>query len=196
MSFIDTPERYPYAWYLRPLLTLMRRRLGKLPESVRLWARLPLAFIGFQLMHRALEHRTSPLDGRLRALIRTQIAGLNSCRFCVDLNTSHALERGATDAHIDALTRFRESSLFTDGEKAAFTYAEAVTVDAGSVEPALIDSLRLAYGDEGVITLAALVAHQNLSAKFNAALGVPAEGYCQLRAPTVGTGSDDETPRG
>ncbi len=49
MSFIDTPEPYPYAWYLRPILALMRRRLGHLPESVRLWARMPLAFLGFQI---------------------------------------------------------------------------------------------------------------------------------------------------
>ncbi len=180
MSFIDTPNAYPYRWYLRPLLALMRRRLGRLPESVRLWARLPLAFLGFQLMHRALEGRGSPLDGRLRALVRTQIAQINSCLFCVDLNASQALERGATGAQLQALGSFRESPLFTQGEKAAFAYAEAITAAGVSVDPALIERLREVYGDEGVVALAALVAHQNLSAKFNAALGVPAEGYCQV----------------
>lgn len=187
MSLIDTPDDYPYAWYLRPLLTLMRRRLGRLPESVRLWARLPLAFIGFQLMNRALEGKGSPLDGRLRALIRTQIAQINSCHFCVDLNASHALERGASEAQIQALGHFRDSPLFTEGEKAALTYAEAITAPGVSVDPHLIATLRRFFGEEGVIALAALVAHQNLSAKFNAALGVPVEGYCQIRATGGGT---------
>ena len=49
MSLVDTPENYRHAWYLRPALALMRWRLGRLFESVRLWARLPLAFLGFQL---------------------------------------------------------------------------------------------------------------------------------------------------
>lgn len=182
MSFVETPTNYPYAWYLRPLLALMRRRLGRVPESVRLWARLPLAFLGFQLLHRALEGSGSPLDGRLRALVRTQIAQINSCHFCVDLNASHALARGATEAQLQALASFRESPLFSEGEKAAFAYAEAITATGITVDPALIETLRQIYGDEGILALAALVAQQNLSAKFNAALGVPAEGYCQLRA--------------
>lgn len=182
MSLIETPESYPYAWYLRPLLTLMRRRLGRLPESVRLWARLPLAFIGFQVMHRALEGRSSPLDGRLRALIRTQVAQLNACHFCIDLNAAQALARGATEAQIEAIGNFRESPLFSAGEKAAFAYAEAITTVGVAIDPTLIEALRHAVGDEGVVALAALVAHQNLSAKFNVALGVPAEDYCQLRA--------------
>ena len=180
MSWVDTPENYRYAWYLRPVLTLMRWKLGKLPESVRLWARLPLAFLGFQLMHRALERKDSPLDARLRALIRTHIARLNCCDFCIDLNASHALARGATEAQLEALAHFRESALFTAMEKAALAYAEAITGTGIDIDPVLIEPLRRAYGEDGVVELAALVAQQNLSAKFKAALGVPAEGYCQL----------------
>lgn len=191
MSFIDTPEHYPYAWYLRPILALMRRRLGRLPESVQLWARMPLAFLGFQLLHRALERNTSVLDGRLRALIRTRIAQLNSCHFCVDLNASLALARGATQAQVDALDDFRASNLFTPGEQAALAYAEAVTGTGIDIDPALIESLRSAYGDQGILELAALIGHQNLSAKFNAALGVPAEGYCQLPGRPAGTDKSD-----
>lgn len=186
MSFIDTPDDFSYAWYLRPLLALMRRRRGRLPESVRLWARLPLAFLGFQLMHRALERGRSPLDGRLRALVRTHIARLNRCAFCIDLNASHALARGATRAQIEALDEFRGSPLFSEVEQAALAYAEAVTADPAAIDPALVERLRAAYGDQGVVELAALVAHQNLSAKFNAALGVPAEGYCGIPGGPAG----------
>jgi len=180
MSFIATPDNHSYAWYIRPVLALLRRRLGTLPEPVRLWARLPLAFLGFQLMHRALERKTSPLDGRLRALIRTRIAQLNSCHFCVDLNASHALARGATEAQLQDLVCFRDSSLYSEAEKAALAYAETVTGTGIAIDADLIEHLRQSYGDDGIIELAALVAHQNLSAKFNAALGVPAEGYCRL----------------
>lgn len=178
MSYIETPDDYPYAWYLRPLLALMRRRPGGIPEPVKLWARMPLAFIGFQLMYRALERRRSPLDRRLRALVRTRIAQLNHCHFCVDLNASEALKRGVTEEQIQALAEYRESPLFDDAEKAALAYAEAITGTAIEIEPAWIERLRETFGDGGLVELAALAAHQNLSAKFNAALGVPVQGFC------------------
>ncbi|MDD5035925.1 MAG: carboxymuconolactone decarboxylase family protein [Methylococcaceae bacterium] len=178
MSFVETPEDYRYAWYLRPLLAILRRRLQILPEPVRLWARLPLAFIGFQLMNLALERRTSPLNGALRALIRTRIAQMNACHFCVDLNASHALDRGVSEERLRDLVIFRDSPLFGEDEKAALAYAEAITATGSEIDPELIERLRQAFGDEGIVELAALVSHQNLSAKFNAALGVPAQGFC------------------
>lgn len=178
MSFVETPENYPYAWYLRLLLAILRRRPSGLSEPVRLWARLPLAFLGFQIMHFALERKSSRLDPALRALIRTRIAQMNGCHFCVDLNAARALERGATEGRVRELARFRDSSLFGEGEKAALAYAEAITATGGMIDAELIERLRAAFGDDGMVELAALAAHQNLSAKFNAALGVPAEGFC------------------
>ncbi|MBP1151227.1 carboxymuconolactone decarboxylase family protein [Methylocaldum sp. RMAD-M] len=178
MSFVDTPENYRYAWYLRPVLALMRRRLRVLPEPVRLWARLPLAFVGFQLMNLALERKSSPLSGALRALIRTRIAQLNSCHFCIDLNASHAIDRGVSPEQLHDLIGFRDSPRFSEAERAALAYVEAITGTGIEIDQDLIDRLRQAFGDDGIVELAALAAHQNLSAKFNAALGVPAQGFC------------------
>lgn len=178
MSFVDTPDDYRYAWYMRPMLALMRRYLGTVPEPVKLWARMPMAFIGFQLMQRALERKSSPLDARLRALIRTRVAQLNACHFCVDLNASQALNRGIAAEQLQNLASFRDSSQFSEAEKAALAYAEAITGTRIEIDPAVIGRLRQAFGDDGIVELAALAAHQNLSAKFNAALGVPAAGFC------------------
>ncbi|MFZ4701773.1 MAG: carboxymuconolactone decarboxylase family protein [Candidatus Methylumidiphilus sp.] len=178
MSFVDTPENYRYTWYLRPVLAILRRRLHGLPEPVRLWARIPMAFLGFQLMHRALERKSSPLDGRLRALIRTRIAQLNSCHFCVDLSASHALDRGVTPGQLQDLANFRDSPRFSEAEISALAYAEAITGTGIEIDAGLIDRLRQSFGDNGIVELAALASHQNLSAKFNAALGIPAQGFC------------------
>jgi len=154
MSFINTPENYRYAWYLRPVLALLRRRSRGLPEPVRLWARLPLAFVGFQLMNLALERKASPLGGALRALIRTRIAQLNSCHFCVDLNASHALDRGVTPEQLQDLVGFRDSPRFSETERAALAYVEAITGTGIEIDPAVIDRLRQAFGDDGIVELA------------------------------------------
>jgi AhpD family alkylhydroperoxidase len=174
MSFIDTPDRYPYAWYLRPLLFLLGRKAGGLSDPVRLWGRVPAAFLGFLWMLRALERRASPLDAKLRALIRTRVSQLDSCPFCIDLNGSRALELEVAEDKLFALPDFAESPLYDDAEKAALAFTEAVTVTGRKVDGELMGRLKRHYSDDAIVELAALIAHQNLSSKFNSALGVSA----------------------
>lgn len=180
MSWIEIGPDEKYPWPLRPVLALMRRKTGDLPEPVKLWSRLPLAFIGFQIMWRALERTGSPLQPKLRALIRTRIAQLNHCHFCVDLNAAHAMQRGASPEQIEALPDYLASELFSDAEKAALRYADAISGTQIDIEPDLQALLREHFSNDAIIELAALCAHQNLSAKFNAALGVAAAGHCAV----------------
>ncbi|MGR8929614.1 MAG: carboxymuconolactone decarboxylase family protein [Gammaproteobacteria bacterium] len=180
MSVVDTPNDYRFAWYIRPLLALIRWRRGRIPYPVMLWARMPIAFIGFQMMLRALERDQSPLDAKLRALVRTRIAQINHCHFCIDLNAANALERGVTQQQVDELADFRNSSHFSAAEKVALEYTEVITASAIDIGSGLARRLHDVFSDDAIVELAAVVSHQNLSAKFNAALGVAAEGYCPV----------------
>jgi alkylhydroperoxidase family enzyme len=62
-------------------------------------------------------------------------------------------------------------------------YAEAMTDSNRRVEPAQIEALKRHHDDDGVVALTAWIAFQNLSAKFNAALGAEENGLCQLPPP-------------
>jgi AhpD family alkylhydroperoxidase len=172
MSFITTPENYRYRWYLRPLLRLLRRKAGGLSEPVRLWARAAPAFLAFLLLNRALERNASPLDGKLRALIRTRISQINVCPFCIDLNASCALQLGVPDEKLFDLPEFAASPHYDEREKAALAFAETVTVTGRQVTPELIERLQRHFSDDAIVELAAVAAHQNMSSKFNVALGV------------------------
>ncbi|TAN52270.1 MAG: carboxymuconolactone decarboxylase family protein [Methylococcaceae bacterium] len=174
MSFISTPENYPYVGFIRPLLFLLRRKTGALSEPVRLWARVPVAFLGFLWSWRALESRASPLPPPLRALIRTRISQLDVCAFCIDLNGSRALELGVAQDKLLALADFAASPLYDEAEKAALAFAETVTTTGRKVDAELMERLKRHYSDDAIVELAALIAHQNMSAKFNTALGVQA----------------------
>jgi alkylhydroperoxidase family enzyme len=174
MSFIDTPDHYPYRWYLRPLLFLLRHRSGGLSEPVRLWGRTPAAFLGSLWMLRALERRTSPLNAQLRALLRARISQIDVCPFCIDLNGSRALELGVPEDKLCALPTHADSPLYDEAEKAALVFAEAITITGRKVDAELMARLKRHYSDDAIVELAALIAHQNLSAKFNTALGVKA----------------------
>lgn len=180
MSWIAPLPDAAHPWPVRLFLRWLALR-GRSSRSVRLWARAPRAMLGFLHLFKAVDRAGSPLEPALRAMVMVRVSQLNQCAFCVDLNGSRALERGVTPAQLDALGDAASSPLFTPRERAALAFAEVVTRTGDAVGPALQGALRAAFGEDELVELCALVAFQNLSSKFNAALDVPAEGYC--RAP-------------
>jgi AhpD family alkylhydroperoxidase len=112
-----------------------------------------------------------------------RISQINGCEFCVDLNASLGLGRGIAQDQLRDLPRFEDSASFSEREKAALAYAEAATRSDRRVGEELIARLRRHFDDQAIVELAALIAYQNMSSKFNAALGVPAHGFCALPAP-------------
>ncbi len=168
--------RYP--WYVRLILWLQRRKYGRALEPALLWGRIPRAFLALTLLYRSLDRAGSPLDPALRALLQVRISQINGCAFCVDLNSAAVLERHGAPEKLAALQDFEASLLFSERERAALAYAEAVTDSTRRVDDALFARLRQHFSDQEIVELTALMAFQNMSSKFNSALGVPAQGFC------------------
>ena len=178
MSYLDTPVATRFPWYVRLLFWLQRRRYGRELEPARLWGRTPRAFLAMATMYGALDRKSSPIDPDLRALILVRVSQINWCAFCIDINSATCLKRGVSEEKLAALPQFAESPLFDEREKAALHYAEAMTDSNRHSDRALIAKLRQHFSDDAIIELTALIAYQNMSSKFNAALGVPAQGFC------------------
>lgn len=178
MSYVETPADFPYPWYLRMMFRRQRRRYGRELEPVHLWARMPAAFLAMSAMYRALDRKTSPIEPALRSLVQVRISQINGCDFCVDLNSFLGLGRGNPEDKLRALPQYEDSPLFGEREKAALAYAETATRSDRRVGEELILRLRRHFDDQAIVELAALIAYQNMSSKFNAALGVPAHGFC------------------
>ncbi len=179
MSAIETPPQQRYPWYVRLIFANQRRRYGQELEPAKLWGRTPKVFASLSLLYAALDRKASPLSPALRTLITVRVSQINWCAFCVDINAALGLERGATQEQFSALAQFESSSLFDEPSKAALAYAEAMTFSDRQVDAALMTRLKRQFSDEAIIELTALVAFQNLSSKFNSALDVPAQGFCQ-----------------
>jgi AhpD family alkylhydroperoxidase len=80
--------------------------------------------------------RTSGLDQKLVHLVKARASQMNGCAFCIDMHTKDARARGETEQRIYALNAWRETPFFTDRERAALAWAEAVTrVDGGVPDP-------------------------------------------------------------
>jgi AhpD family alkylhydroperoxidase len=180
MSYIPDTAGFCYPWYMRVVFFLQRRRYGKELEPVRLWGRLPVAYLGMAAMYHELNGKTSMIDPGLRSLVQVLISRINSCEFCIDLNSFASLERGVKPEKLHALAAFEQSSLFSGHEKAALCYASAVTHSGRRIDAEIILNLRRHFDDQAIVQLAALIAYQNMSSKFNAALGIPAHGFCDI----------------
>jgi AhpD family alkylhydroperoxidase len=184
MSHVTTPRDFPYPWYMRLILWRQRRRHGHELEPARLWGRIPGAFPAMTAMYRTLDRLSSPIKPPLRSLLQVRVSQINHCDFCIDLNSHLGVERGTAVDKLHALPEFESSALFTAREKAALRYAEAITRPEPGVSESLLSDLRAHFSDQEIVELAGLIAFQNMSSKFNAALGVPAEGFCAVPAST------------
>jgi len=169
-----------YPWYLRPFFWNQRRKYGAVLDSALLWARVPRLFLGVAVLYGMIDRRSSPIEPALRSLVTVRVSQINHCPFCVDLNSATLLRRGASAEKVEALDRWRESGLFSERERAALEYAEAMTHPDPGVDDALMARLKRHFGEDAVVELTGLVAFQNLSSKFNSALAVPPQGFCRL----------------
>lgn len=146
---------------------------------------MPGHFLGMLFLLGLFQRRRFPIDTALRSLVSARVAQLNGCAFCVDLNAYNLLKATGSTEKAVAVEHWRESSLYSDRERAALDYAEAMTDTSRRVTPAHIAALKSHFDDDSVVALTAWIAFQNLSAKFNSALGAEENGLCRLPpAPT------------
>jgi alkylhydroperoxidase family enzyme len=82
---------------------------------------------------------------------------------------------------VDALNTWQTSSHFTDRERICLEYAEAVTLRSNMITEGLTDQLKKLFDDDAIVELTALIAFQNLSSKFNSALGIAPQGFCKSK---------------
>ncbi len=83
---------------------------------------------------------------------------------------------GIPDDKIDALNGWESSNLFTERERIALAYADAMTLSDQDVNDELFARVQSEFDDEQIVQLTATIAWENSSSKFNRALRVPAQG--------------------
>lgn len=180
MASIAPKPLTEYPWYLRLFFRRQARKYGRTLSPSWLWGRLPGLFGGLLVLLWLFQRRRFPVGTALRSLVSARVAQLNGCAFCVDLNAYNLLQAEGSPAKAAAVDHWRDSPLFTPKERDALDYAEAMTDTSRRVTAAQTAALRRHFDDDGIVALTAWIAFQNLSAKFNAALGAEENGLCRL----------------
>ena len=179
-----------YPWLVRLFLWNQRRKYGQVLEPALLWGRSPWVFAALALLYGTLDRKRSPVDPALRSLITVRVSQVNHCAFCIDINSATLIKRGVAMDKVAALQQWEESTSFTERERVALEYAEAMTFPDRGVSDGLFERLKGHFDDDALVALTGLIAFQNMSSKFNAALAVPAQGFCPLSLRNAATAQD------
>ena len=90
--------------------------------------------------------------------VALRVSQLNCCAFCIDLNGSMLEQAGVAEEKVLALANWRVASSFSDAERIALEYAEAMSQTPPQVGDALFERLRVAFTPQAIVELTAVAA--------------------------------------
>ena len=97
-------------------------------------------------------------DPKLRELVRVRASQLNGCAYCIDMHTKDARKAGETEQRLYAVTAWRDTPFFTERERAALAFTEAVTLmSVDHVPDAAYEAVAEHYGEEEIAALVSLI---------------------------------------
>jgi alkylhydroperoxidase family enzyme len=109
-------------------------------------------------------------------LIRYVVSNLNACRYCMTHQTNTLRHKfKLTEQRLREATSCETSDLFTEGEKAALTYAMALTRDAGNVPEPVYAALITHFNEQERVEITVIAAAMNMINIVNDGLRLPLE---------------------
>ena len=86
---------------------------------------------GYHALHRLSELvKASGLEPSLLELVKMRASQVNGCAYCIDMHSRDARAAGETEQRLYALGAWRETPFFSERERAALAFTEAVTLVA------------------------------------------------------------------
>ena len=106
--------------------------------------------------------QASGLEKSLIELVKTRASQINGCAFCINMHTQDARKNGETEQRLYLLNAWREAPVYTDRERAALTWTEAVTLISETHAPDdVYEQVRAQFSEVETVNLTMLVATIN-----------------------------------
>ena len=117
----------------------------------------------------------SGLEHGLLDLVKVRASQINGCAFCIDMHTKEARARGETEQRLYALDAWAETGFYSDRERAALRWTEAVTlIGEGHVSDEIYAGVREQFDEEALVKLTLAVVAINGWNRICIAFRVPA----------------------
>jgi AhpD family alkylhydroperoxidase len=124
---------------------------------------------------RELEHylnNGAGIDAPLRELVRLRVSQVNGCEFCIRFHTVELRKVDETEERIAGVADWRSSELYTERERAALAWAEAVTnIQDGHAPDAVYQAVREQFTDVETVNLTLVIATINAWNRISISLG-------------------------
>jgi AhpD family alkylhydroperoxidase len=122
--------------------------------------------------------RESSLEPELRELVKIRASQLNGCAYCLDMHSKDALARGEDEQRLNVLSAWRDAPFYSDRERAALAWCEALTVlpQAGAPDE-VYEEVGRWFDEEEIVALTLTVVAINGWNRFAVGLQSPVGHY-------------------
>lgn len=156
---------------------MARRRFGEVPEPFAVAAHHPRLMLANVMHEGMLQSGSKTLPAAVRELAVFWTARTIGCSWCVDFGTMLQRLDGLDVDRLSDIDAYATSPRYTDDERAAIAYADAMTTDPHTVTDEQVADLRERFGAAGVIELTYQIGVENMRARMYSALGITEQGF-------------------
>lgn len=120
----------------------------------------------------------STIEQQLLHLIYYRVSQINGCAFCLDMHSKDLRAAGETEQRLYVLDAWREAPFYSDRERAALAWAEALTKLKSTLVPdEIYEEAKKQFTDEELMDLTMGVIAINSYNRINIAFGAPVGTY-------------------
>jgi alkylhydroperoxidase family enzyme len=183
-----------------PLMTRLmwryaKRRFGEVPEPFAVYAHHQGLLVAVAMHEGMLERASKTLPTNIRELAVYWTARSVGCSWCVDFGAMLMRMEGLDMVRLKDIDAYATSPHFSEDERAAIAYADAMTTDPHNVTDEQVADLRRRFGDKGVMELTYQIGVENMRARMNTALGITEQGFNSGDACRIPWADEASEPR-
>lgn len=105
----------------------------------------------------------SGLDPKLVHLVKMRASQINGCAYCLDMHSLDARAEGESEQRLYTLDAWRETPFFTDRERAALAWTEALTLISHTHAPDdVYDEVKKQFSEKEIVDLTFVIGTINL----------------------------------
>ncbi|MDJ0393789.1 carboxymuconolactone decarboxylase family protein [Rhodococcus sp. G-MC3] len=153
------------------------KMVGEVPEPFAVFAHHPKLFFASLTQELAVGKASTRLPVSVRELAVYRVAWTLGCAWCVDFGTMMQRLDGLDIDRLREIGAYATSPKYTDAERAAITYADAMTGTPSTATDEQVVDLEARFGRAGVVELTYQIGLENMRARINSSLGITEQGF-------------------
>lgn len=176
-------------------------KFDEVPEPFTVLAHHRKLFVASARHEMAVQKASTVLPANVREVAVYRVAWTIGCSWCVDFGTMLQRLDGLDVERLRGIGNFAESPAYSEDERAAIAYADAMTSTPTAATDEQVADLEQRFGRDGVIELTYQIGLENMRARMYSALGITEQGFstdsCRVpwAADDAAVTGDGEIPR-